>query len=527
MIPLLVIHFFIFLFLINTILAKHQQKCETFECSILPLNSSNTIQPECGVLPINFTAGKPTHVDPYQVKYFWKNKTFVIHDHFLQQQLNPTICNPTFLPKALISSFQLIVSSFTNCRKNPTLDKGIVPDNVQIYKDCGDVSGLYYNNPEQLNLSQFLENQSITYCKMVDDWPSAAKDNNPVSPFIADFYWKWEFSPQCQCYNGEGHCPTSFDCVQAPKSNRTRKIKIGVGAAVAASLLTFLVAFLLFRRWRKNDLHNSSTLISRSISPDLSMKPDPEKGSSYFNTPIFSYKELEEATNNFDSSKELGDGGFGTVYYGKLKDGRAVAVKRLYENNCKRVEQFMNEVSILSLLRHQNRDVKTNNILLDKNFHVKVADFGLSRLFPNDVTHVSTAPQGTPGYVDPDYYQCYQLTDKSDVYSFGLLTSLVTPQQRTSSLDINRHRDEINLSTMALNKIHCDALHELVDMSLGFDTNASVRKTMTLVAELAYRCLQQDTDARPSMADVLEVLKEIEVEGSKVVKPGELTNGPA
>ncbi|KAI3976556.1 hypothetical protein MKX01_008414 [Papaver californicum] len=383
--------------------------------------------------------------------------------------------------------------------------------------------------------------------------------------------------------------PVFHGSAAAPKSNRKKKkIKIGVGAAAGASLLTILAAILLFRRWRrKNDLHQNSTLISRSNSHDLSMKPDPEKGSSYFNTPIFTYKELEEATNNFDSSKELGDGGFGTVYHGKLKDGRAVAVKRLYENNCKRVEQFMNEVNILSLLRHANlvtlygctsrhsrelllvyeyvangtvadhlhgehssaglvtwpirlsiaiesadalvylhasdiihRDVKTNNILLDKNFHVKVADFGLSRLFPTDVTHVSTAPQGTPGYVDPEYYQCYQLTDKSDVYSFGVvLCELISSKP---AVDITRHRHEINLSNMAVNKIHGDALHELVDMSLGFNTNASVKKTMTLVAELAFRCLQQDTDARPSMAEVLEVLKEIEVEGSKVVKPGEM-----
>ncbi|XP_074358354.1 uncharacterized protein LOC141697739 [Apium graveolens] len=47
-------------------------------------------------------------------------------------------------------------------------------------------------------------------------------------------------------------------------------------------------------------------------------------------------------------------------------------------------------------------------------FSVKVADFGLSRLFPLDATHVSTAPQGTPGYVNPEYHECYQLTDKSD-----------------------------------------------------------------------------------------------------------------
>ncbi|XP_028794483.1 LEAF RUST 10 DISEASE-RESISTANCE LOCUS RECEPTOR-LIKE PROTEIN KINASE-like 1.5 [Neltuma alba] len=43
-------------------------------------------------------------------------------------------------------------------------------------------------------------------------------------------------------------------------------------------------------------------------------------------------------------------------------------------------------------------DVKTNNILLENNFCVKVVDFGLSRLFPNAVTHVSTASQGKPRY---------------------------------------------------------------------------------------------------------------------------------
>ncbi|XP_073124239.1 LEAF RUST 10 DISEASE-RESISTANCEUS RECEPTOR-LIKE PROTEIN KINASE-like 1.3 isoform X2 [Henckelia pumila] len=325
----------------------------------------------------------------------------------------------------------------------------------------------------------------------------------------------------------------------------------------------------------------SSTSFARSIPSYPTSKTELGGGSTYFGAYLFSYAELEEATANFDPSRELGDGGFGTVYYGKLPDGRAVAVKRLYENNVKRVDQFMNEVEILTKLRHQNlvtlygctskrsrdlllvyeyipngtvadhlhgnrsksgllswqirlkiaietadalaylhrsdiihRDVKTNNVLLDNDFNVKVADFGLSKLFPADVTHVSTAPQGTPGYVDPEYYQCYQLTEKSDVYSFGvMLIELISSLQ---AVDTNRHRQEINLANMAVNKIQNRTLNELVDTSLGFETNSKVRRMVTLVAELAFRCLQQERDMRPSMGDVLEALRRIQNEDLNV-----------
>ncbi|KAK1258870.1 putative serine/threonine-protein kinase [Acorus gramineus] len=156
-----------------------------------------------------------------------------------------------------------------------------------------------------------------------------------------------------------------------------------------------------------------------------------------------------------------------------------------------------------------HRDVKTNNILLDGDFRVKVADFGLSRLFPMDATHVSTAPQGTPGYVDPEYRICYQLTNKSDVYSFGVVLVELISSKR--AVDLARGRREINLSNMAVEKIRNGSLGELVDPNLGFDSDWKVKRMVAAVGDLALRCLEGEREMRPSMEEVLEVLKGISV----------------
>ncbi|CAI0450983.1 unnamed protein product [Linum tenue] len=387
------------------------------------------------------------------------------------------------------------------------------------------------------------------------------------------------------------------------KSNKTT-VAIGASAGAVAVLAGISLCFWLFVRQRR--IKKAAQIMSKDLSTppssatkgrttpttNYSMTTSSYNttttgsgsvrgggGSTYFGVQVFSFDELEEATENFDRSKELGDGGFGTVYYGLLYDGRAVAVKRLYENNMRRAEQFMNEIEILAKLRHKNlvtlygctsrhsrelllvyeyisngtvadhlhgsrhspdsdlsawrvrmniaietadalaflhasdvihRDVKTTNILLDDDFHVKVADFGLSRLFPTHVTHVSTAPQGTPGYVDPEYYQCYQLTDKSDVYSFGVvLMELVTSLQ---AVDTCRHRHDINLANMAVSRIQNQQLEEMVDACLGFDKDYAVRRMVTSVAALAFRCLQQEREMRPSMNEVLATLRRIERE---------------
>ncbi|XP_057762899.1 LEAF RUST 10 DISEASE-RESISTANCE LOCUS RECEPTOR-LIKE PROTEIN KINASE-like 1.1 [Arachis stenosperma] len=363
-------------------------------------------------------------------------------------------------------------------------------------------------------------------------------------------------------------------------------LSTGLAAMIIIATCQLCAILLLYKRRYNNSSGYGGKL--RNLYSRPNSNTNPESGNLYFGIPLFSYEELQVATNNFDQTKELGEGGFGTVYYGKLRDGREVAVKRLFERNYKPVESFINEIQILTRLRHRNlvslygctsrhsrelllvyeyipngtlsyhlrgdrtksstltwpvrmkiaietacalaylhacgiihRDVKTSNILLDNNFGVKVADFGLSRLFPSDVTHVSTAPRGTPGYVDPDYRLCYQLTNKSDVYSFGVV--LVELISSLPAVDMNRERDDVKLANVAVRKFQKGAFCELVDPSLGIQSDYDSRRMIISVAKLAFQCLQGEKDMRPSMAEVLEALQRIQIgreERTEVQRPG-------
>ncbi|XP_011086150.1 G-type lectin S-receptor-like serine/threonine-protein kinase At1g11300 [Sesamum indicum] len=70
--------------------------------------------------------------------------------------------------------------------------------------------------------------------------------------------------------------------------------------------------------------------------------------------PLFKFGTLSNATKKFDTTNKLGQGGFGPVFKGKLPNGQEIAVKRLARSSNQGLEEFMNEVEVISRLQHRN-----------------------------------------------------------------------------------------------------------------------------------------------------------------------------
>jgi serine/threonine protein kinase len=80
----------------------------------------------------------------------------------------------------------------------------------------------------------------------------------------------------------------------------------------------------------------------------------------------FKFAEIDKATNSFDDSKVLGEGGFGCVYQGTLEDGTTVAVKVLKRYDGQGEREFLAEVEMLGRLHHRNL-VKLLGICIEEN----------------------------------------------------------------------------------------------------------------------------------------------------------------
>ncbi|KAJ1428711.1 Serine/threonine-protein kinase, active site [Sesbania bispinosa] len=276
----------------------------------------------------------------------------------------------------------------------------------------------------------------------------------------------------------------------------------------------------------------------------------------------FSYEELAKATDGFSTANIIGRGGFGSVYYAELRNEKA-AIKKM---DMQASKEFLAELKVLTHVHHLNlvrligycvegslflvyeyiengnlrrdplswparvqialdaargleyihehtvpvyihRDIKSANILIDKNFRGKVADFGLTKLTEYGSSSLQTRLVGTFGYMPPEYAQYGEVSPKIDVYAFGVvLYELVSGKEaivKTNEPE-NESKGLVALFEEVLGLPEPkEDLHKLVDPRLG--DNYPLESVFKM-SQLAKACTHENPQLRPSMRSIVVAL---------------------
>ncbi|XP_039845544.1 wall-associated receptor kinase 2-like [Panicum virgatum] len=440
---------------------------------------------------------------------------------------------------------------------------------IPCYGDCKNTVGSYICTCP----SGYTGNASIPNgCKDIDE----CKNQEAYS-----CYGICQNSPgsfHCQCPDGTyGNTSTKGGCVTIKNSFTGLSIGLGVGGGTSILLLALGGPYIMrkvklqkVKKMKQNNFKKNHGLLLQQL---ISLNTDIGERM------IITLRDIEKATNNFDSARVIGGGGHGVVFKGIL-DLHVVAIKKSKIVVQREISEFINEVAVLSQVNHRNvvkllgccletevpllvyefisngtlchhlhvegpislswyhrmriatevakalsylhssasmpifhRDVKSSNILLDDALTAKVSDFGASRYIPTDRTGVTTAVQGTMGYLDPMYYYTGRLTDKSDVFSFGvLLIELLTRKKPY----VYRSVDDDGLVSHFVSLFTQGKLVDIIDPQVMEEEDGEIQE----IATLAATCTKLKGEDRPTMREVEMALESLLVKKRQVPYKG-------
>ncbi|ONI32955.1 hypothetical protein PRUPE_1G395700 [Prunus persica] len=318
----------------------------------------------------------------------------------------------------------------------------------------------YKENPNPTFIdSSFSLSHRVDLREVLPEWVtigfSAATGTAPERHVIS----YWEFKAHLD--SGE---------IRNKQKDTKMKKKYLIGGIAAFTLLILMIGVALCRldvkkRTVRIGGHENYSKDVTSINKDLERRAFPKR---------FSYKELIAATNGFANTGRLGQGGSGHVYKGILQDlGCAIAkifinevkiISRLIHRNlvqfigwchkegeCLLVYAYMPNSSLdthlsdialglASALRYLHedaeqcvlhRDIKSANILLDKDFSTKLGDFGIAKLVDPWSRTQMIGAVGTFGYIAPEYVNGGRASKECDMFSFGVVALEIACGRRT------------------------------------------------------------------------------------------------